>query len=195
MNKNTCGPIKVTEEIIDSSTGEILLNSSIKNKDKNFYKFWIDNFMPYMEEHFDKKQITFFKLVKLMDKHNKINLTMKDICKKINITDRYFRNQFNELKRFDMIRKIKNGTYMINPDIIYRSTSENRNIALKEYYGVSPSKEFIQERERQKKIKNIKNRLKELDPKTIMDIATTESYKDELFTTLAEKLVDGGKKI
>lgn len=195
MNKNTCGPIKVSDQLIDISTGEILLNSTIKNRDKNFYKFWLDNLMPYMEENYTKKEILFFKLVKLMDRQNKINLTIKDMCKKVDLSDRFLRNELKELIRKDVIRKIKNGTYMLNPDVIYKSTTEHRAIALKEYYGIAESKELIQERERQKKIKDIKNKLRNLDPKEIMDIAKKEKVNDEIFTALAQKLVDGGKEI
>lgn len=195
MNKPTVGPIKVTEQIIDSNTGELLFNSSIQTKDKNFYKFWIDNLMPYMKENYSLKEIIFFKLVNLMDKHNKINLTIKDICKKLDIKDRHFRIQLNELKRFDIIRKIKNGTYMINPDVIYKSTSENRTIALKEYYSTRESKELIAEKERQKKIKNTKSKLKKLTSEELLKIATSQNLDDTIFTELAERLVDGGKEI
>lgn len=194
MNK-TNGPIRVVTDILDSQTGEILTSSNILNKDKNFTKVWVSNYIDVVKEDSLKKDLIPFQLIDIMDKHNKLKFTLVDMSKKLNYPKSKLSVLLKELRGKDFLRRIRNGLYMINPNIAYKSTSENRTIALKEYYGLSESKELIAQKERQKKIKNTKSKLKKLTSEELLKIATSQNLDDTIFTELAERLVDGGEEI
>ena len=135
MNK-TNGPIRVVTDILDSQTGEILTSSNILNKDKNFTKVWVSNYIDVVKEDSLKKDLIPFQLIDIMDKHNKLKFTLVDMSKKLNYPKSKLSVLLKELRGKDFLRRIRNGLYMINPNIAYKSTSENRTIALKEYYGL-----------------------------------------------------------
>ena len=188
--KTTTGLIKVKEHLIDKQTGEITIKENIELRDKNFYKFWLQNFMSYINSEFQISHQVFFLLIEKMDKHNKLNMTIDELSKKIKINKRTLYRELNELKRFNLIRKIKNGTYMINPDVIYQSTSENRNIAVLEYNNLKEPKALIKEKERQKKIKETKSKLKKMTGEELTNLLTTNELNDSVFDLIATTIVD-----
>lgn len=186
----TTGPIKVNTNLIDTTTGEIFIRSEIINRDKNFTKIWIKNYIDVVQEDYSKIDLIPFLLIESMDKHNKIKSTLANLSKKFNYPKTKLSVAFKNLKSKDFLRKIQNGLYMINPNIAYKGTSEHRAIAINEYFGLSESKELIEEMERQKKIKQTKAKLKKLSPEKFHKVVPDETYD-----LIACTIVDQGGEI
>ncbi len=72
-------------------------------------------------------------LISIMDKNNKIMMTLDEISKIIDYPKTSLSVLFSELRKNEFMTKERNGVYMINPLISYKGSKYERDKLVKEY--------------------------------------------------------------
>jgi hypothetical protein len=108
-----------------------------KNKYSNLS---IKNYLKVVEKSYTKKDLIPLMLLSLMDKNNKIYMTLDELSKEFDYPKTTLSTNFTELKKRDFLQRVKNGVYMINPSISYRGSKIDRDRLLDQYNGLKVKK-------------------------------------------------------
>ena len=124
-----------THEFIDAETGELreMQVSSIEERDFNFHKIWMRNFISTLDLVGNQKTKLAFWIIDNLNKENQLVMTYRQIAEKTNISLDTVRITMKVLLDADFLRKINNGAYMVNPDIVFKGAKSNRLNILNEY--------------------------------------------------------------
>ncbi|MDY4129395.1 replication/maintenance protein RepL [Peptostreptococcus porci] len=85
------------------------------------------NYIKALEDTMPKKSMIPIILISIMDRDNKINMTLDELSELIQYPKTGLSVIFGEYKRRDFLRKIRNGVYMINPLISYKGSKYERD--------------------------------------------------------------------
>ena len=163
-----------TNKYHDPVTGEVRNEKHFEKGDVNFHKVWIFNLEEYLKNSNSSLGKTIlFKLFSEMDKHNKINSTLKQLSCKFQITELSIKCAFAEFKQYDLLRNVRNGVYMLNPDVAFAGSGENRLIALKIYDSLNIPRELEKEINKRKKILDNLQKLDKMSEDEKKELAET----------------------
>jgi hypothetical protein len=124
------------ESYINQQTGEIIecivVEKNIES-DFNFHKVWITDLINILEIIGTKKlKIIKWLLDNFNDKDNTIFFTQQKLSKQLGISYTIVNQTIKLLLENDFLRKIQNGVYMINPNILVKgNTSKRMNLLVK----------------------------------------------------------------
>ncbi|MDY4560472.1 MAG: replication/maintenance protein RepL [Peptostreptococcus porci] len=85
------------------------------------------NYIKALEDTMPKKSMIPIILISIMDRDNKINMTLDELSELLQYPKTGLSVIFGEYKRRDFLRKIRNGVYMINPLISYKGSKYERD--------------------------------------------------------------------
>lgn len=85
------------------------------------------NYIKALENSMPKKSMIPIILISIMDRDNKINMTLDELSELLQYPKTGLSVIFGEYKRRDFLRKIRNGVYMINPLISYKGSKYERD--------------------------------------------------------------------
>lgn len=135
--KTTVKKVKVvgTKQFIDADTGELqtMQVSTIEERDFNFSKVWMRNFIATLDLVGNQKTKVAFWVIDHLDRENQLLYTYRQIAEESNISLETVRVTMSILLDADFIRKRNQGCYVVNPAIIFKGTINNRLNVLNQY--------------------------------------------------------------
>lgn len=108
-------------------------NVRLTESSSRFINISSKNFIKSMEEISSKKSMIPFHLINMMDKNNKINHTLDELSEILSYPKTGLSVLFGKYKKYDFMKKVRNGVYMINPLVFYRGSKYERDKLLEMY--------------------------------------------------------------
>lgn len=124
-----------TEQYINARTGEIeeMQVTSIEDRDFNFSKVWMRNFISTLDIVGNQKTKLCFWIIDHVDRQNVLIGTMRSIANDSGISLETVRKTMSILLDADFLRRVQNGVYIINPDIVFKGSRSGRMNVLNQY--------------------------------------------------------------
>lgn len=117
-----------TETFINAETGEIMdmQVSNVEERDFNFHKVWMRNFISTLEVVGNQKTKLSFWIIDHLDKENKLCMTYRQIAEKTGMSLDTVRLTMAILLDGNFLRRVNQGCYIVNPDIMYKGSRTGR---------------------------------------------------------------------
>lgn len=124
-----------TEQYINARTGELeeMQVTSIEDRDFNFSKVWMRNFIATLDIVGNQKTKLCFWIIDHVNKQNVLIGTMRSIADESGISLETVRKTMSILLDADFLRRVQNGVYIINPDIVFKGSRTGRMNVLNQY--------------------------------------------------------------
>ena len=130
-----------TQDYINQTTGEIVTCTVIEKEvynDFNFHKIWLNDLMNVLDLIGGKKlEILKYLLNKMNNVDNTIIARYDDIIKDLKVSRQTVSNTLKILREANFIKKIANGVYMVNPDIIVKGRGSKKDALLIKYITIN----------------------------------------------------------
>ena len=137
MEQTTTKRVKVvgTEEYINTRTGELeqMQVTSIEDRDFNFTKMWMKNFISTLDIVGNQKTRLCFWIIDHVDKENRLIGTYRTIASQSGMSLDTVRITMELLMDADFMRKAQNGVYVINPNLVFKGTRNARMNVLNQF--------------------------------------------------------------
>ena len=111
-----------------------------KKEHERFINISPNNYIRSLKDTSTKKALIPMVLISLMDKNNKIFMTLDDLSLELDYPKTGLSVLFGQYKKMDFLKKIRNGLYMVNPLVSYRGSKYERDKLIKEYNSVDKGK-------------------------------------------------------
>lgn len=145
VTKKTHTTKKVTvigrQDYINQTTGEVEHFHVIQEQDRDFdfHKVWLHSIIDSLDLIGNKKTKLAFWIIDHLDRENKLTMTYRQISEKSGISLDTVRKTMKTLIEADFMRRINQGAYCINPDVIFKGSRNGRlNILLRYENLTSP---------------------------------------------------------
>ncbi len=124
-----------TEQYINARTGELeeMQVTSIEDRDFNFSKVWMRNFISTLDIVGNQKTKLCFWIIDHLNRDNKLIGTYRVIADESGISLDTVRVTMKILLDADFMRKQQNGVYIVNPDIVFKGSRSGRMNVLNQY--------------------------------------------------------------
>lgn len=137
MEQTTTKRVKVvgTEEYINTRTGELeqMQVTSIEDRDFNFTKMWMKNFISTLDIVGNQKTRLCFWIIDHVDKENRLIGTYRTMASQSGMSLDTVRITMKLLMDADFMRKAQNGVYVINPNLVFKGTRNARMNVLNQF--------------------------------------------------------------
>lgn len=137
MDQTTTKRVKVvgTEEYINTRTGELeqMQVTSVEDRDFNFTKMWMKNFISTLDIVGNQKTRLCFWIIDHVDKENRLIGTYRTIASQSGMSLDTVRITMKLLMDADFMRKAQNGVYVINPNLVFKGTRNARMNVLNQF--------------------------------------------------------------
>lgn len=137
MDQTTTKRVKVvgTEEYINTRTGELeqMQVTSIEDRDFNFTKMWMKNFISTLDIVGNQKTRLCFWIIDHVDKENRLIGAYRTIASQSGMSLDTVRITMKLLMDADFMRKVQNGVYVINPNLVFKGTRNARMNVLNQF--------------------------------------------------------------
>ena len=111
-----------------------------KKEHERFINISPNNYIRSLKDTSTKKAMIPMVLISLMDKNNKIFMTLDDLSLELDYPKTGLSVLFGQYKKMDFLKKIMNGLYMVNPLVSYRGSKYEIDKLIKEYNSVDKGK-------------------------------------------------------
>lgn len=145
-------------ELIDVQTGEQIFVDQITKRvygSKNFWKCYLIDFLTVLGI-IDSKQLDIF--IFIVENTNQSNNTFlgtyKHISKQTGCSSRTIAKIMKKLQENNFIRKIQNGAWLVNPNILMKGNDTKRQILLSYYESEEPINEISMSRTKRTPLPN-----------------------------------------
>lgn len=145
-------------ELIDVQTGEQIFVDQITKRvygSKNFWKCYLMDFLTVLGI-IDSKQLDIF--IFIVENTNQSNNTFlgtyKHISKQTGCSSRTIAKIMKKLQENNFIRKIQNGAWFVNPNILMKGNDTKRQILLSYYESEEPINEISMSRTKRTPLPN-----------------------------------------
>ena len=163
-------------ELLDVQTGEQIFVDQITKRvygSKNFWKCYLMDFLTVLGI-IDSKQLDVF--VFIVENTNQANNTFlgtyKHIAKEVGVSEPTIAKIMKKLQENNFIKKIQNGAWLVNPNILMKGNDHKRQILLSYYESEEPINEISMTRTKRTPLPNPNNPLP-------MGITTNEGAKND----------------
>lgn len=131
-----------TQEYINPSTGEIVPMEvmQVEDKDYNFMKVFLVNFMAQLEGVTNKKTQVMFYIIDNLNNENILLKTQEQVAQETNVSRRTVAQTFKMLLDADFMKKINNSIYQVNPNSLFKGHHSKRMNLLIEYTDIGKDK-------------------------------------------------------
>lgn len=125
-----------TKEFIDADTGELrtMQVSDIEERDFNFHKVWMRSFISTLDLVGNQKTKVAFWVIDNLNRENQLVYTYRSMAEKCGASLDTVRITMGILLDADFLRKVNNGCYIVNPDIIFKGDKTKRLDILTQYH-------------------------------------------------------------
>jgi len=130
------------KEYIDKETGEVILVDQISKRvygTKNFWKCYLMDFLTVLGI-IDSKQLDIF--IYIVENTNQAtNMfigTYKKIAKDVQVSEPTISRIMKKLQENNFIKKVQNGVWLVNPNILMKGNDSKRQILLSYYESEEP---------------------------------------------------------
>lgn len=106
---------------------------SMEDRDFNFEKIWLIHILDSLEAVGNQKIKVMNTLLQLKDNRNYIHYTQDEIATEAKVGKNTVSDTISILEESNFLKKIRNGKYLINPDVIFKGKNKNRMSILLEY--------------------------------------------------------------
>ena len=144
-------------ELLDQETGEIIVVDQISKRiygQKNFWKMYLMDFMSVLGI-IDSKQLDIF--IYIAENTNRSTNTFmgtyKKISKDVNVSQPTISTIMKKLQANNFIKKVQNGVWFVNPNIIMKGNDHKRQILLSYFENDEPVNELTFSRTKAKQLK------------------------------------------
>lgn len=143
-------------ELIDTETGEQILVDQITKRvygSKNFWKMYLMDFLMVLGI-IDSKQVDIF--IYIVENTNQSNNTFigtyKKIASDVHCSESTIAKIMKKLQENNFIKKVQNGVWLVNPNILMKGNDQKRQILLSYYESEEPADELTFARTQRKLI-------------------------------------------
>lgn len=145
-------------ELIDVQTGEQIFVDQITKRvygSKNFWKCYLMDFLTVLGI-IDSKQIDVF--IFIVENTNQSNNTFigtyKHISKEVGVSEPTIAKIMKKLQVNNFIKKVQNGVWLVNPNILMKGNDTKRQILLSYYESEEPISEISMSRTKRTPLPN-----------------------------------------
>lgn len=151
-----------TQQFINVATGEVedFQVTSIEERDFNFHKVWMKNFINTLDLVGNQKTKLCFWIIDNLNKENQLCMTYRQISEKTNISLETVRITMKLLLEADFLRRVNTGCYVVNPDILFKGSRSGRLNVLNTYTDIE--KHEVSEMSVNDKIKSLQTTIASL---------------------------------
>lgn len=172
-----------TQQFINVQTGEVedFQVTSIEERDFNFHKVWMKNFINTLDLVGNQKTKLCFWIIDNLNKENQLCMTYRQISEKTNISLETVRITMKLLLEADFLRRVNTGCYVVNPDVLFKGSRSGRLNVLNTYTDVE--KHEVSEMSLNDKIKSLQTTIASLTKaleKLVSEAASQSSDQDQL---------------
>lgn len=107
----------------------------IKNTNR-FLNISPKNYIKAMKDMNSKKSMIPMMLISIMDKNNRVMMTLDELSEVIEYPKTSLSVVFGELRKNEFMVKERNGVYMVNPLVSYKGSKYERDKLLEEYNAI-----------------------------------------------------------
>lgn len=127
-----------TQQFINVRTGEVedFQVTSIEERDFNFHKVWMKNFINTLDLVGNQKTKLCFWIIDNLNKENQLCMTYRQISEKTNISLETVRITMKLLLEADFLRRVNTGCYVVNPDVLFKGSRSGRLNVLNTYTDI-----------------------------------------------------------
>src|SRR5699024_6870303 len=124
-----------TKELIDASTGEkeTMQVTNIKERDATYHKLWLDHMLKSNDKIGNKKIRVAMFIMENINKENELIMTYRVIAENTNTSLQTVSETMKALQESNLLSKIRNGYYRVNPDVIFKGGRNDRMNVLLRY--------------------------------------------------------------
>lgn len=156
-NKQTQGKKQVRigrERYINEATGEVQEFDVIEQTDKdfNFDKLWLGHILNSLDIIGNKKIKVLNWLLENKNSQNQILGTQREIAEKTKVSTPVVTETMGMLIDTNLLKKVRNGLYMLNPDVLFKGGNKQRLNILMKYKEISEFDEKGKRIEDQKRL-------------------------------------------
>jgi DNA-binding Lrp family transcriptional regulator len=144
------------KEYIDVETGEVIWVDQINKRvygTKNFWKCYLMDFLSVLGI-IDSKQLDVF--IYIVENTNQSNNTFigtyEKIAKDVGVSRPTISSILKKLQGNNFIKRVQNGVWLVNPNILMKGNDTKRQILLSYYESENPIDEMTLRRTKQKSI-------------------------------------------
>lgn len=163
-------------ELVDRTTGELILVDQITKRTygtKNFWKCYLMDFLTVLGIIDSKQLDVFIYIVENTQQANNTFIgTYSKIAKDVGVCRQTIATIMKKLQENSFIKKVQNGVWLVNPNILMKGNDTKRQILLSYYESDEPADQITFSRTKQKPIGE---HMKKSDIKALGD--TKESEK------------------
>ena len=144
------------KELVDTQTGEVILVDQITKRvygSKNFWKMYLMDFLTVLGI-IDSKQLDIFIYI-VENTNQSTNLfigTYDKISRDVNVSRQTIAKIMKKLQENNFIKKVQNGVWLVNPNILMKGNDTKRQILLSYYESEQPIDELTFTRTQRKPI-------------------------------------------
>lgn len=145
-------------ELMDTKTGELMHVDQITKRvygSKNFWKCYLMDFLTVLGI-IDSKQVDVF--IFIVENTNQANNTFlgtyKHISKEVGVSEPTIAKIMKKLQANNFIKKIQNGAWLVNPNILMKGNDNKRQILLSYYESEEPINEITMSRTKRTPLPN-----------------------------------------
>jgi DNA-binding Lrp family transcriptional regulator len=133
------------------------------NADFNFHKIWLQDLLNILDSFGSKKiKVMTYLLSKMRNEDNTLSVTYRSVAEDLHISYPTVAATMKEMQESNVLKKINAGTYVFNPDIIIKGSSNKRQKLLVEYN--------IVDNDKVKRVEDYYNEVAEEEEKKIIDV-------------------------
>lgn len=145
-------------ELLDVQTGEQIFVDQITKRvygSKNFWKCYLMDFLTVLGIVDSRQLDIFIFIIENTNQSNNIFLgTYKHISQQTGCSSRTIAKIMKKLQENNFIRKIQNGAWLVNPNILMRGNDTKRQILLSYYESEKPINEISMSRTKRTQIQS-----------------------------------------
>lgn len=135
--QQTTKKVKVVgqETYINARTGELeeMTVISKEERDFNFHKVWMKSFLSTLEMVGSRKSRVAFWIVDNITRENMLPFTYRQIATKTETSIDTVTKTMNVLLETGFLKKLNQGCYLVNPDVVFKGTRAGRLNVLTKY--------------------------------------------------------------
>jgi len=129
--------VELQDEVVlkKANTNEMIEALMVRKKIKRefFYKVWLADLMQVLDLLGNKKILVLEYLLAKMDHENKVIATHRRIAGDLGISTKTVSDTISVLQRENVLRKIQNGVYQLNPKVVFFGNDKKQDYLLIEY--------------------------------------------------------------
>src|SRR5699024_9242784 len=124
-----------SKEFIDASKGknETMQVTNNNERDVNFHKIWLGHMLESLDMIGNQKIRVAMFIMENINKENELIMTYRVMAEKTNTSLQTVSETMKALQESNLLSKIRNGYYRVNPDVIFKGGRNDRMKVLLRY--------------------------------------------------------------